>query len=599
MFLYRYEKDSLSDLKSRQAIFQCTLSEFAEKKANSFLLTLKLNRIINEEKSEPLNGSIIIYCSKDSPVLPMLPGDRLTIKCTPLEITNRGNPYEFDYKFFMENHGIKYYAFATAPDITDYKAPAHRSLKHNALIIREKIIEMYKLRGITGERLALVAAITLGQKNMLDREQKQNFIRAGVMHIMAVSGLHVVILSLFIFKMLFFMQGRLNILRVLITLSVIWAFAFVTGLTPSVLRAALMFTFIQAGNLMERKVNSINSVLASAFVLILIRPSVIFDAGFLLSYSAVIYIICFYQTLYLKISSNYWLPDKIWQSAAVTIVAQAGTLPLTIMLFNRFPTYFIITNIIIVPLSALLVILGSIIPILFPLRIISEILASILSYLTGLTEFLTEKASSLPYSNIENIGMTIPECTLLAIVIFLALNYLLRVKSFSLRYPLSILILYVAIFTAKDISVRRSNEIIVYNIPGRTAIGIRTGKILNIYADTSLIQPEIIRHSATLGLKIRSHLLTEKSCQLRVGGETILICNSSERNALLNTKAGFVIVKGEKNKKVTFLNFKTPPRSLIISSCNSSRAIVSKKLRKEVPDTVHFVSKYGAYIKSI
>ena len=104
----------------------------------------------------------------------------------------------------------------------------------------------------------------------------------------------------------------------------------------------------------EKTVNGINSVLASAFVLILIRPSVIFDAGFLLSYSAVIYIICFYQgSLYQNSSLRTGSSDKIWQSAVVTIVAQAGTLPLTIMLFNRFPTYFMLTNIIIVPLSSL------------------------------------------------------------------------------------------------------------------------------------------------------------------------------------------------------------------------------------------------------
>ena len=180
--------------------------------------------------------------------------------------------------------------------------PSRRKLKHRALIIRERIIGMYRERGITDDRIGLVAAITLGQKNLLDPEQKQIFIKAGIMHIMAVSGLHAVILSMFIFSMLFFMKGKFNILRILITVLLLWCFAFVTGLTPSVLRATLMFTFLQAGNLMKRNVNSINSVLASAVILIIIRPSVLFDAGFLLSYSAVIFIICFYRDLYLKIN---------------------------------------------------------------------------------------------------------------------------------------------------------------------------------------------------------------------------------------------------------------------------------------------------------
>ncbi len=249
------------------------------------------------------------------------------------------------------------------------RKPDHRKLVHRALIIRQKIIDMYEKRGITGDTLALVAAITLGQKNLLDPEQKQYFMKAGVMHIMAVSGLHAVILSFFVFKMLFFLRGRFNIIRIIITLLILWSFAFVTGLTPSVLRATLMFSFLQAGMLMKRPVNSINSVLASAFVLILIRPSVIFDAGFQLSYSAVIFIISFYQDLYDKLQFKNRLRDKIWQMIVVSLVAQAGTLPLTIMLFNRFPVWFIISNIIIVPLSSLLIIIGCLVPLTFPIAI--------------------------------------------------------------------------------------------------------------------------------------------------------------------------------------------------------------------------------------
>ncbi len=157
----------------------------------------------------------------------------------------------------------------TAVILSCASVPEKRKLTHTALIIRERIINMFRERGIKGERLALVAALTLGQKNMLDPEQKQHFIRAGVMHIMAVSGLHAMILSLFVFRLLFFLKGKLNVVRVVITIVILWAFAFITGLTPSVLRATLMFSFLQAGKIMKRPVNGINSVLASAFVLIL------------------------------------------------------------------------------------------------------------------------------------------------------------------------------------------------------------------------------------------------------------------------------------------------------------------------------------------
>jgi competence protein ComEC len=599
LLLYTNEKQSLSSLKSEQSFFACTLSDYPEEKGNSFRLTINLNRKITRDGHEAVKGSMIIYNKKDSTMTSLLPGDLLIIRCTPVEIVNRGNPDEFDYRFFMENQGIRYYAYTSSSDIISHIVPRHRRLVHKALIIREKIIEMYKERGITGERLALVAAITLGQKRMLDPEQKQHFIKAGVMHIMAVSGLHAVILSLFVFNLLFFLKGRFNILRIIITILILWSFAFVTGLTASVLRATLMFSFLQAGNFMKRRVNGINSVLASAFVLILIKPSVIFDAGFLLSYSAVIYIISFYLDFYLKLHIKNWLTDKIWQSAVVTIVAQAGTLPLTIMLFNRFPTYFILTNIIIVPLSNLLIVTGCLIPMAFPIYFLSRFLAIILNYLTGLTEMLTAQAASLPYSTIENIGMTTIECLLLSLTIFLFVFYILKKHSFSILYPVSVLILFVTASTIMEISTRTTNELIVYNTPGSSTIGIKTGKILTLYSDTSLAGPEVIRHCATRGLKIRTNTIKNKFYCIRAGEKNILICNTPDKNLQQNFMPDIVVFTGIRPEIENYLSSGQYPEVIIISSGAASGFRIPKQVSYSGIDTIHLVRKSGAFIKSI
>jgi competence protein ComEC len=597
--LYANEKNKISLLKPEQSIFCCTLSEYPDVNANSFRLKVKLNSLFTGKGFETIEGSMILYYKKDSMMNSFTPGDILFIKCTPVEISKRGNPYEFDYSFFMENQGIRYYAFCSAKSIISHHNPVHRKLVHRALIIREKIIGMYKARGITGERLALVAAITLGQKNMLDPEQKQNFIKAGVMHIMAVSGLHAVILSLFVFNLLFFLKKRFNILRISITILILWSFAFVTGLTPSVLRATIMFSFLQTGNLMKRRVNGINSVLASAFVLILIKPSVIFDAGFLLSYTAVIYIICFYQDFYLKLQLKKWLPDKVWQSAAVTIVAQAGTLPLTIMLFNRFPTYFLITNIIIVPLSSLLIITGCIVPMVFPIHFLSWGIALLLNYLTWLTEYLTAQASSLPYSTIESIGMTSVECIFLTLAVFLFLFFFLKKKQFSIIFPVFLLFLYVTTGTVKEISTRTTNELIVYNTPGEATVGIRCGKILNLFSDTTLIRPEVLRHCSTLGLKIRNNNTKYRDFSIIAGDKRITICSSLQKVALKKNVPDILIITGTRPEiKNSFFPGRSPEAIII-----TSEAALSFKIPQYVNvssiDTIHFVRKSGAFIKRI
>jgi len=498
----------------------------------------------------------------------------------------------------MENHGIKYYAFTSGNDLALINSPGYRRPAHRALIIREKIIGMYKDRGITGDNLAIVSAVILGQKNMLDQEQKQHFIRAGVMHIMAVSGLHAVILSMFVFGLLFFLKGKYNFLRIIITILFLWSFAFVTGLTPSVLRATLMFTFIQAGTLMKRRVNGINSVLASAFVLVLIKPSVIFDAGFLLSYSAVICIICFYRELYQKLQFKSFLTEKIWQSVVVTIVAQAGTLPLTIMLFNRFPAYFILTNLIIVPLSSLLIVTGCIVPLLYPLKLISTLLATALGKMTGFTENITAIAADLPGSGIENIGMTPLECILLTITIFSVTFYILNRKKISVFYTLGVFMLLVTIGTITEISVRNSNELIVYNTPGTTTIGIRTGKILYVYSDTSMIRPEVLKHSSTLGLRIKLNVLNENLYYINAG-KKILILNSYYTKLINEYPSDIVILTSSKPGSVTYSTQSYIPKDLILISGASSGFRIPSGTNLNEPDTVHYIRKSGAFVKSI
>ena len=595
LLLYTEEKNRITILEPDETLFTGVLDDFPEEKENTFKLIFRLDRLVGSNGRIPVGGSMVLYHRKDSQISSFLPGDRFMIRCTPLEIKSRGNPFEFDYRFYMQNQGIRYYTFTDSSNIILRSVPEKRKLTHTALIIRERIINMFRERGIKGERLALVAALTLGQKNMLDPEQKQHFIRAGVMHIMAVSGLHAMILSLFIFRLLFFLKGKFNVVRVVITIVILWAFAFITGLTPSVLRATLMFSFLQAGNIMKRPVNGINSVLASAFVLILIRPSVIFDAGFLLSYSAVIFIICFYRDLYLKITFSHWFPDLIWQSAAVTIIAQVGTLPLTIMLFNRFPTWFILSNIIIVPLSSLVVITGVLVPLTFPVQFLSQIIARILDFLTGLTEMLTERASSLPLSTIENIGISGIECIFLTITIFLFTRFLLSRKSVSVLWPLTGLLLFVAAGTVREIPVRRSGELIVYNTTGYTTIGIRTGSILNTFTDTILSDPDVNRHCAMLNLKERRNVITGNACFIKAGRENVLITGYLTGSLMKSTSPDIVILTGAKPGIDKNIQPDGSLRALVISSEASRRFRLPRTTGTLTSDTIHFVRSDGAF----
>lgn len=591
-FLYSAEKRALSTLTPVAADYLVTVSEFPEKRPGSLRIVTKLNYRFEKDKMEPLKGSLLLNMKKSSAVSSLLPGDRLKIRLRPVEISNRGNPCEFDYKFYMENNGIRYTAFASEKDIFYQLSQSHRKLSHRALIMRENIIGMFEKRGITGERLALIAAITLGQKNLLEEEQKQEFMKAGIMHIMAVSGLHAVILSMFMFSLLSFLRGRFNFIRIIITVLFLWLFAFVTGLTPSVLRATIMFTFIQAGKLMSRNVNNINSVLASAMVLLIDRPSVLFDAGFLLSYSAVIFIICFYNDLYSCLDFKSRIGDKLWQSAAVTIVAQLGTLSLTITLFNRFPTYFILTNIVIVPLSSLLIIIGCLIPLTFPVAFISRPLAAILGFLTGLTGELTEKAASLPWSSIENIGMGSFDAFLLFVFIFILAESLLNHKTISMRYPLIALLFLTSFITISNIPSIRSEELIVYNTPGSYTVAIRSGKKLNLFTDNIMPPSAVLRHCDTKNYRLVMNRKEIPPLALDAGGKRILITSNLNNNILKKIRPDFIILCGKNSGNFESYRYDGKVSTLIITAGPQTLHPLPPD---RLIDSLHYVRLSGAY----
>lgn len=588
MILYNNEKSSLSVLKNEETELLCVLSDYPEQKPKSLMLSLKMISTATGT-GKPLKGSVVVYLSGKHDFKEFRPGDMLVIRCTPAEIQNRGNPYEFNYRFYMENHGVKYSAFITADDVLRHDAGAYMNLRHHALVARNRIIGMYSERGVTDEMLPLVSALTLGEKSGIDPETKGNFIKAGIMHIMAVSGLHAMILSMFILNALFFLKGKFNILRVLIAVILIWCFAFITGLTPSVLRATLMFTFIQSGTLLKRRVNSVNSVLASAFVLILARPSVIFDAGFLLSYSAVIFIIVFYRDLYILIHPRRYITDITWQSAAVTITAQLGTLPLTIMYFNRFPVWFLITNLVIVPLSSVAIILGCLVPLLYIVKPVSGLIGVLLDRLTWLTAFLTEKAASLPLANISGLGMTIPECILLSLSIFLLFLYIMKKKSIPVFWPALSLAMYFTAGTVTDIAVKRSNELIVYNTPGQTSIGVRTGKNMIVLTDTLVLHPDVLKHCSTLGIKPRPVLLAGRH-YISAGGRRIVIGNNLPGEAADKYKPDLMILGGYSNRAASFPEFRG---DIVLLASHSGRLPAAPHA------SFHTIRKSGAYIAQL
>lgn len=238
------------------------------------------------------------------------------------------------------------------------------------------LVHRYQSMGLSGDALGTVSALTLGWKGDLDKGVIQSFQRSGAAHVLAVSGLHTgIVYAIIVF--LLTLGGRLKPLyeatwqraiQSLCILLLLWAYAVLTGLTPSVVRSALMLTLVEIARFCSRPPLTLNIVFFSAALILAIRPADLFNVSFQLSYSAVISIVAFSSLLSSPITNHQSQINKhpLWGKLGrgvfdlvwVSMAAQLGTIPFTLYYFHQLSNYFLLTNLIVLPLATILVPLG-------------------------------------------------------------------------------------------------------------------------------------------------------------------------------------------------------------------------------------------------
>ena len=486
---------------SRQTVI-VRLSEYPHKKNASYSFRATIVTVAASEVTAAPRGSMLLYFISDT--LPSLwqPGDQLQLHLTPRMIRNSGNPCEFNYSRYMEGRGIRYTGFFRARDIAGHLPAVRLTVRERSQRTAHALIALFAGAGLRDEGLAVITALTLGDRELLDREHLDAFARSGVMHIMAVSGLHVGMISMALSWMLFFLRGRLKPLKAVITVPLLWVFAFITGLSPSVLRATIMFTFLQAGTLTRRPASSMNSLLASAFIMTAARPAVLFEAGFQLSYLAVAFIILFYSRLSGLIRPGNRVIRYIWQLTALSLVAQAGTMALTVRLFNIFPLLFPLSNILVVPITFLVLMLTLLLTVTSPIPFLSSFTAFLLDWLAGLMLRITGAIGSLDRTVVGNIGFTAAETMLLTVAIALLLVSLLRVYRITMRPFIIAALLFVTCNTLKINSESKKDGPVTYNIRGTELKAWQQGRLLMVTPPGGTIPEEVRKHAAIRGLKI-------------------------------------------------------------------------------------------------
>jgi len=395
--------------------------------------TVKITALVKYLKTDSQwfchRQKILIYFEKDSNAMNLDPGDVLACHFRLSRVSGPGNPAEFNYQQYLERHRIYHQAFVRNGSWRVINH--HRSLRATAFTMQKYLLNEYQKIGLNNTLYSLLSAITLGYKNDLEIHTRQIFSKAGVMHVMALSGFNVAVIAVFM-SYLFFFSDRIKngkIIKTLLIILLIWLFVWVTGLSPSVTRAAVMITLVLTGRLMQRKINTINILCVSAFILLTFSPSIIFDIGFQLSFAAVFGIIVYEPLLYRLISCRNFFIDRIWQLFTVSCAAQFATMPLTLYYFHQFPVYFWLTNLFVVPLVSLIIcvaglflLCSSIYPLMNFVGHVLEILLNILYHAVSFTEIL-------PFAVVENIVINKLQALLMVLIILMiALFFLNRRK---------------------------------------------------------------------------------------------------------------------------------------------------------------------------
>jgi len=462
--------------------------EPVSERENSYRVICRIKKLVSDTMATKVKGKVMLYVEKDSVASKLNYGDRIITNSWFSKVSSPQNPYQFNYKRHLAFNNIHYQGYRPAGDYMVVDSGKGNTLKFVALDLRQKALATLQKYGIQDREFAVLSALLLGHREYIDTELRQQFAGAGAMHILCVSGLHVGIIYIILNSIFSFLNKskKAKILKTIIVISLIWFYATLTGYSPSVLRASTMFSFVALARSSNRYTNIYNILAASAFVLTIIDPYIIAQIGFQLSYLAVISIVTLQPPMYNLFYVKTSLLDKAWAITTVSVAAQIATGPLALYYFNIFPNYFILTNLAVIPLSSIIIYSALIFLAVSPIGFIAELMGKILSFIVLCMHRSVQFIESLPYSNLQDVNINL-EVTFLMFFFIITLSiFFIKNSKLFLKLALTVFLLLVATFSAKNISQQSQNMFIVYSINNHTAIDFISGQNCSFLTDKKL-----------------------------------------------------------------------------------------------------------------
>lgn len=364
------------------------------------------------------------YMAKDAASRRLTVGDRLQL--TSRIGRNRDwRQGTFDYRQYQEVHGFSGQTFVRSgnwqrlePSWQD--VPLSWRLRLHFLCYRHKLLERYRQMGANEDQYAVLAAMTLGDKSAMTSELRQVYAVSGASHVLALSGLHLGIIYMLL--SLLVVNRRLRLLSQLVIVTAIWAFVLLVGMPASVVRAAVMVSVYALLSLAGRNRMSVNALALAALCILMVNPDSLYDVGFQLSFLAMLAILLLLP-LADRLVPHHRLQDRPllrwpWGLATVSVAAQVGAAPLVAYYFGRFPTWFLLTNFVVIPTTTLILCLA------LAALLLPAVGSALLCTVGALNAVLTFIAVSLPCASIDGLHPSVLQ-TAMAYVIIVSVYFIL------------------------------------------------------------------------------------------------------------------------------------------------------------------------------
>ena len=547
----------------------------------------------------PASGKLLVNIAQDS-TTQSFPIDAVVFTSAAFQnIQQPLNPHQFNYAKYLELKQVYQQVYLNHSEVLVLSSKPS-SIYGYAEQLRTKINKNLTKAGFEKDGLSIINALLLGQRQTIDKNTYNNYVNAGTIHILAVSGLHVGILLLilnFILKpLLYFKYGP--VLRPLIIVILLWSFAIIAGLSPSVTRAVTMFSIISIAMHLKRPTNIYNTLAISAFFILLIKPRFLFEVGFQMSYLAVLGIVSFQPIIYHLWNPKYWIVNKAWQIFTVTIAAQIGVVPISLLYFHQFPGLFFISNLIVIPFLGLILGLGLLVIVLTLLNTIPDILVSLYSgIINSLNAFIAWVAQfegflfrDIPFTIIQVIS---------AYLVIIAFLQMYKTKTFKwVTVCLVGIIGFQSTFIYNDFK-NDDDAFIIFNKSRFSMIGFKYNNHLEIYHNLDSLKQisDNVIKNYKVGKMINDLSFNGLENVYQFNDKTILVIDSFGIYKNLSFKPNYILLRNSPKINLNRMIDSLLPDKIIADASNFKTYVKRWKAtcrHKKIP--FHYTNEKGAYI---